>query len=128
MDKGSVSHAAGTSSQGRNAWNTPLRNQPQSQASAAIKMPVKNPPLSFTNQPALADPIYSSSDEDSESGGEGGARGRDVDALESAIMADYPTTEDIDDTGVAFLLRTQCEELRFRVVILFRGLEDVYTD
>jgi hypothetical protein len=94
-------HAAGSSSQGRGAWNTPLHSASQRDG-GAVKMPVKkNAPLSFSSKPAVQNPVYSSSDEDSESGGEGGAQCRNVDALESSIMADYPSTEDVDDTGAA---------------------------
>ena len=53
-------------------------------------MLVKNAPLSFSSKPAVQNPVYSSSDDDSESGGEGGAHSRNIDALESSIMADYP--------------------------------------
>ena len=106
-------NAAGSSSQGRSAWGTPLQSKPQTQldgprssgpAGAAIstKMLVKNAPLSFSSKPAVQNPVYSSSDDDSESGGEGGTQSRNINALESSIMADYPSTEDMDDTGAVF--------------------------
>lgn len=53
----------------------------------------------------LVDLIYSFSDEDLESGGEGGVCGCDVDVLEFVIMVDYLIIEDIDDIGVVFFLR-----------------------
>lgn len=90
------------SSQGRSAWNKPLRTKPDGGASESVvasRVPVKNPPLSFASKPAVQNTVYSSSDEDSESGGD-----RNVDALESSIMADYPTTGDMDDTGAASFL------------------------
>lgn len=99
-------HAAGSSSQGRSAWNTPLHPKPRIPppdgrlpGPSNPAMAIKSPALSFNPQ---QNPAYSFSDDDSESGGEGGAQvGRNVDALESSIMADYPSTEDMDATGVA---------------------------
>lgn len=97
-------HAAGSSSQGRSAWNTPLHPKPRIPppdgrlpGPSNPAMAIKSPALSFNPQ---QNPAYSFSDDDSESGGEGGAQvGRNVDALESSIMADYPSTEDMDATG-----------------------------
>lgn len=123
MDKRGGHPSAGISSsstQGRtNAWATPL-NKPQSQSgvrpssaapttiasSSVIKKPSNNPQMSFNPQPSGAiDSAYiSSSEDDSESGGEGETRGRDVEKLESIIMADYPSSENMDDTGMFFSL------------------------
>jgi len=101
MDRGG-GHAAGSSSQGRSAWNTPLHPKPQ--AALSTKMAMKSPALSFNSQ--VKNPPYSSSEDESESGGEGGdvQAGRNVDALESSIMADYPITEDMDATGTTAAL------------------------
>jgi len=95
-------HDAGSSSQGRSAWNTPLLH-PKPAAPLFTKMAMRKPALSFN--PSLQNPPYSSSEDDSESGGEGGdaPAGRNVDSLESSIMADYPSTGDMDATGTILL-------------------------
>lgn len=122
MDKRGGHPSAGTSSsstQGRtNAWATPF-NKPQSQSSvrpssaptamassSIIKKVSDNPQMSLNPQPtgAIDSAFISSSEDDSESGGEGETRGRDVEKLESIIMADYPSSENMDDTGMFFRL------------------------
>lgn len=113
MDRRGGQGSGSSSSQGRSAWNTPLQSKsPHGGASGSVAeggvsskvLVKKNPVLSFNSKPAVQNVVYSSSDEDSESGGEGGVQGRNVDALESKIMADYPSAEDMDDTGEVVLL------------------------
>lgn len=98
-------HVSGSSS---SAWNTPLHAKPRVQTPDG-RLPGPSKPAMAVERPALTfkpavqqNPICSSSDDDSESGGEGG--GRHVDVLESSIMADYPSTEDMDSTGASYSL------------------------
>lgn len=85
MDRRGGGDAGGSSLQVRSAWSAPLHQ--------TGKMAVKRPALSFNSQ-VQQNPPCSSSEDDSD-----GDAGHNVDALESSIMADYPSTEDTDDTG-----------------------------